>query len=91
VLRRKSDALGGGTSTYYGTSQAASHVAGAVALCIDDGGLSGPCSGLTPAQIIAKVRADAAANATSANGFAGDPFHALTGRYFGYLVSAAGY
>lgn len=86
-----SDALGGGTSTYYGTSQAAPHVAGAVALCLNDGGTAGPCAGLTPAQIIAKVGADAAASATGSNGFSGDPFHPLAGKYFGYLVSAGGY
>jgi subtilisin len=86
-----SDALGGGTSTYYGTSQAAPHVAGALALCLSDGGIAGPCAGLTPAQIIAKVRADAAANASSSNGFAGDPLRPLSGKYFGYLVSAGGY
>jgi subtilisin len=86
-----SDALGGGTSTYYGTSQAAPHVAGAVALCLDDGASAGPCAGLTPAQIIAKMRGDAAANATSSNGFSGDPLHPPSGKYFGYLLSAGGY
>ena len=86
-----SDAIGGGTSTYYGTSQAAPHVAGTLALCLDNGGVAGACSGLTPALIITKLRADAAAVATAATGFAGDPLHAITGKYFGYLVSAAGY
>jgi subtilisin family serine protease len=86
-----SDALGGGTSTYYGTCQAAPHVAGSVALCLNDGGLGGPCSGLRPAQIVAQVRSDAAANATTVNGFTGDPLHPITGKYFGYLISAGGY
>ena len=86
-----SDKLGGGTATYYGTSQAAPHVAGAVALCMGTAGSSGPCSGLTPSQAIAKVRADAAASATTANGFAGDPLRPVTGRYYGYLVAAGGY
>lgn len=86
-----SDGLGGKTSTYDGTSQAAPHVAGTLALCINDGGVAGPCSGLTPAAAIAKVRADAAAASTSANGFTGDPWHPLTGKYFGYLVSALTY
>jgi subtilisin family serine protease len=86
-----SDGLGGGTSTYYGTSQAAPHVAGTVALCLNDGGVPGPCSSLTPAQIIAKVRSDATANAISTNGFVGDPLHPITGKYFGYLVDVIGY
>lgn len=86
-----SDAVGGGTSTYYGTSQAAPHVTGSVALCMNDGGAAGPCSGLTPGQVIAKVRADAAANVTGLNGFTGDPLHPIAGKFFGYLVGAAGY
>jgi subtilisin len=86
-----SDGLGGGTSTYYGTSQAAPHIAGTVALCLNNEGVAGPCAGLTPAQIIGKLRGDAAANAASANGFVGDPLHPITGKYFGYLVNATSY
>jgi subtilisin family serine protease len=86
-----SDAIGGKTSTYYGTSQAAPHVAGTVALCLDDGGVPGPCAGLTPAQIISQLRGDAAANATLANGFNGDPLRPVSGKYFGDLVSAGLY
>ena len=86
-----SDAIGGGTSTYYGTSEAAPHVAATVALCLNDGGGSGPCSGLSPAGVIAKVRGDAQANATGLNGFLGDPLRAITGRYYGYLDAAGGY
>jgi subtilisin family serine protease len=86
-----SDKLGGGTSKYYGTSQSAPHVAGTVALCLDDGGVAGPCAGLAPAQVVAKIRADGAANATALNGFTGDPLHPVTGKYFGYLVSALSY
>ena len=51
--------IGGKASTYTGTSQAAPHVAGAVALCHGSGGLPGPCAGLAPAAVIARVRADA--------------------------------
>ena len=40
-----------------GTSMASPHVAGLVARCID----AGPCAGMSPAQIIAKLKADAAA------------------------------
>ena len=86
-----SDGLGGRTSTYDGTSQAAPHVAGTVALCLNDSGTPGPCAGLSPAAAIAQIRADAAAASSAANGFAGDPWHPVTGRYFGYLVSAGGY
>jgi subtilisin len=86
-----SSAIGGGTSTYYGTSQAAPHVAGAVALCINDGGVAGPCAGLSSAQVIGRVRSDAAAADTGSNGFVGDPLRPLNGKYYGYLVSAAGY
>jgi subtilisin family serine protease len=86
-----SDKLGGGLSTYYGSSQAAPHVAGAVALCLGAGGSSGPCTGMTPAQVIAKVRADAQAAATKTNGFSGDPLRPVSGKYFGYLVSTALY
>ena len=86
-----SDAPGGKTAVYYGTSQAAPHVAGAAALCIDDGGAPGPCAGLAPAQIVQRLRVDAAAAATTGNGFAGDPLRPVTGRFYGYLVAAAAY
>ena len=83
--------LGGAASTYTGTSQAAPHVAGAVALCHGSGGLPGPCAGLAPAQVIARVRADATGAMTLASGFLGDPLRPLTGKAFGPLVTAAQY
>jgi subtilisin len=86
-----SDARRGGTAMYWGTSQAAPHVAGAVALCLGNGGAAGPCAGQAPAQVIARVRSDAAAAATVSNGFLGDPLRPLSGRYFGHLVATTGY
>jgi subtilisin family serine protease len=84
-----SDKLGGGLSTYNGTSQAAPHVAATVALCFNDGGLTGVCAGLTPAGIISQMRSAAAANSTGR--FTGDPLHPVTGKYYGYLDAAGGY
>ena len=69
-----------------GTSMASPHVAGLVARCID----AGPCSGLSPAQIIAKLRADAAAR-PAAQGFLGDTHRPLDGKYYGNLADDLGY
>ena len=56
-----------------GTSFSSPLVAGTVALCI----WSGPCAGLTPQQIVAKIVADAAAYnvAHPDYGYLGDPQH----------------
>jgi subtilisin len=83
--------LGGKPSTFTGSSQAAPHVAGAVALCHGSGELPGPCTGLAPAAVIARVRADAAAAMTLSTGFLGDPLRPLAGKVFGPLVTAAPY
>jgi len=74
-----------------GTSMATPHVTGAVALCI----ATGRCAGLTPAQIVQKMRTDAAARPAS-YGFDGDPSRPIVDpgggtRFYGYLLYAAGY
>jgi hypothetical protein len=71
-----------------GTSFAAPHVAGVVALCMGEPGRHGACSDMTSAQVIEQIRADAAAQASPANGFLGDPFTPVDGRLYGHLVSA---
>jgi subtilisin family serine protease len=83
--------LGGAYNTISGTSMATPHVTGSIALCIGNGGVAGPCAGMTPAQIIQKIRSDAAAHATASNGFNGDPNHPVAGRYYGFLVDDSGY
>ena len=76
-----------------GTSIATPHVTGAVALCLGNGSTPAtPCGG-TPAQIIQRLRADAAAHAAAVPGygFAGDPQHPVGNRYYGNLVWAGDY
>jgi subtilisin family serine protease len=83
------DFLGGQLALESGTSFSSPLVAGAAALCI----ASGPCAGLTPAQIMQKLVSDASAynTANPGYGFAGDPLRPQAGRYYGYLVPAALY
>jgi subtilisin family serine protease len=69
-----------------GTSMASPHVAGLVARCID----AGPCAGMSPAQIIAKLKADAAAR-PAAKGFLGDTHRPVPGKFYGDLVDDIGY
>jgi subtilisin family serine protease len=89
----------GGYSTKSGTSMSSPTVTGAVALCLSarPDGTPGACAGLTPPQIIQKLRADAAAHASASLGappyfgFAGDPNSPSGTRYYGHLLYAGGY
>ncbi len=69
-----------------GTSMASPHVAGVVARCID----TGRCAGLTPAQIITKLRTDAAAR-PAGTGFLGDDTTPVPSQYYGHLVDSSTY
>jgi subtilisin family serine protease len=83
----------GGYRSLTGTSMAAPHAAGWVALCHGEAGVPGPCAGLTPAEIVRRVSDDAAAfrAAKPDSGFAGDPAAPPGGgRWYGYLLRPTG-
>nr|MDQ3933955.1 S8 family serine peptidase [Actinomycetota bacterium] len=67
--------------TKSGTSMASPHAAAAAALCVGEAGAAGPCAGMTPAQMIEKLRAEAATQPAS---FAGEP--SAGERYYGRLL-----
>jgi subtilisin len=75
----------GGLKSISGTSMASPHVAGLIARCID----AGPCADLKPAEIIAKLRADASTR-PAGDGFLGDPHRPVDGQYYGHLVNDTG-
>ena len=85
--------MGSGYETISGTSMAAPHVAGAIALCINEAGTPGPCAGLTPAEAIAQLRSQAESYSTTYPnyGFLRDPQHRpFPWGYYGYLAVVPG-
>jgi hypothetical protein len=75
-----------------GTSMAAPHAAGWVALCLGEAGAPGPCAGLSPAQIVERLRTDSALFrlARPESVFAGDPAAPTGARHYGFLLRPTG-
>jgi subtilisin len=76
-----------------GTSMAAPHAAGLMALCIDDAGTDGACANRAPAEAIAALRGQAESFGIThpSYGFLHDPQHSPPPwAYFGFLAVAPG-
>ncbi len=76
-------------ATFSGTSFAAPAVAGTAALCIAEG----PCKGLPPAKVRARIMSDSAAHTRNDHGygFQGDPLRPVDGHWYGFLDWVGGY
>lgn len=77
-------------NTISGTSMAAPHVTGTVALCLAGSVPTNNCVNMPPDQIMTKIRNDAAQRPVG-YGFADDPNNPNGSRYYGHLVYAGGY
>ena len=84
----RSTTPGGTYGTWSGTSMAAPHVAGVVALCVAEEGRVGSCNGMTPRQTIDFLVAEAeGASLSETRGFYGDPNLPIAPERYGYMVT----
>ena len=73
---------------FSGTSESAPYVSAVVALCYDTDSLSGPCSSMTPTQVIDYLRTQAKRRreAVPSSKFKGDPKDPIRDKYYGFLL-----